>query len=135
MVRLNLETERFGDSLFLGLHGFTGKLDDLAARITNEMMMMCGVESVLKAGNTVIEHDFPGQAGFGDEFHRAVNGGIPDFLVLPFDHAKQVIHGDMLVGTEKCFQNQGTLFGSLKSRVPDKVAENLMRVRFHNLSQ
>ena len=107
------EVAVFTADLLLELADFLGKeLDGTAATGAHHVVMAAAIVLVLVARDSVVEGDFAGQAAFGQQLQRAVDGGIADACIFFLDKSVQFVGGEMVPGFQKSVQN-GVALGRL----------------------
>ena len=111
---------------------FSGeKLDGTAAVGTNHVVVIAAIVLVLVTCDAVVEGDFAGQATFGQQLQRPVNGSEADALVLSAHQSIQIVRRKVIAGIEKRSQNSVALSGVLQSNAPQMVVKDGLRLAHH----
>ena len=75
--------------------------------------MAAAIVLVLVAGDAIVEGDFAGQAAFGQQFQRAVDGGVADAGIFFLDETVQFLGREVIAGFQKSAQDGVPLLGLL----------------------
>jgi len=107
------------------------KFHRTAALGANHMVMTAAVVLMFESGNAVVEGDFAGQSAFGEQFERAINGGVSDAGVLFLHQAVEFVGGEMVAGFEKGPQDGVALLGLLQADIFEVTMEDLLGLAHH----
>ncbi len=100
------EVAVFAADFLFELANFLRKKFDGAATIgADHVVMTPPIVLVLVAGDAVMEGDFTGQAALGQQFQRAVYGGVADASIFFLYQAMELVGGKMVAGFEKGVQD------------------------------
>src|SRR5215471_10612434 len=91
------------------------EFDRRAALGADHVVMAASIVLVLVAGDAVVEGDFAGEAGFGQQLECAVDGGESDVRVFFLDQAVKFVGGEMLARVEESSQDGIALAGLLEA--------------------
>jgi hypothetical protein len=102
-----------------------------AALGANHVMVAAAIVLMFEAGNAVMKGDFAGQSAFGEQFERAVDGGVSDAGVLFLHQAMEFVGGEMVAGFEKGPQDGVALLGLLQADVFEVAMQDLLGLAHH----
>ena len=107
------------------------KLNRTAATGTDHVMMAAAVVLVLVAGDPVMKCNFTGQAAFGQQLERAVNGGVADAGIFLLDQAMEFVGGKMVAGFQKGAQDGVPLGRLLQSHALEMAVQDILCLANH----
>jgi hypothetical protein len=118
--------------LTLELADFLGeKFNRVAALGAHHVVMAAPVVLVLVTGDAVVEGHFAGQATLGQQFQRAVDGGVANAGVFFLNQAMEFVGRKVIAGIEKGPQD-GIALRRLLQSDPLKVAmKDFLRFAHH----
>src|SRR5579863_7084924 len=95
------------------------------------MVMAAAVVLMLVASDAIVEGDFAGQAALGEQFERAVDGGVADAGILLLHQAMQLIGGKVIAGFEKGAEDGIALRGLLEADALEMLVKNTLSFPDH----
>ncbi len=111
---------------------FRGKeLNGTAASGAYHVVVAAAIVLVFKTGLAVMEFDFTGQATFGEELQRAVDGSHANPRVPGLDQAVKFVGRKMVPGLQKGLQDGIALVGLLQSYAFQVLAEDILSLAQH----
>lgn len=117
------------------LQPFVGKLDDPAAALADEMLMITLRDRRLVALESLTELMGPDQAAFHEEVERTVDGGHSHPLTVAFQLAANPLDGEVILGKEHDLGNEIPLAGERLMMFPEIAVEALEKRRSFSLVQ
>src|SRR5262249_44116693 len=84
------------------------------------------VELVFVTGSSVRKRHGAGQATFGQQLERAVDGGETDFAVTLFHQAEKLVGGKMVASIEERPQDGVALLGMLEADASQMLVKDVL---------
>jgi hypothetical protein len=125
-VLCNFESMFGSHRILNGLELGGEKLDHLATLRTDHVIVMLVFVVVLVVGDAVAKPNFARETRFGEEFQRAVNGGLSDAWIFLFDETVEIFAGQMSFSAQENIENQVTLGRALETLLLNMFEENFL---------
>lgn len=122
----------FPANFLLELAHFLGKKLHRAAAVgTNHVVMAAAIVLVLITGYAVMKGNFAGQAAFGEELERAVNGGVSNASIFFLYQAVEFVRREMVASFEESAQNRIALRRLLEADFLEMAVQNVLGLAHH----
>ena len=114
-----------GDLVLDALDLRAGELEDLAARLADEMVVVLPLVFALEA-RLALQDELLGQPRRLQELERAVDGGAADVGAALLHELEEVVHGEVALGAQEGVEDHFALLAALQAVLDQIGGENLL---------